>query len=294
MSLRFSPLEIREKLIKARFGDEAKANVNTEGMNAVKIMTVHAAKGLEFPMVFLPSLDEDNAPKGKSIVIDEEDGRIVMAYEEDPDKRKKREPFVRRKEKEREEEKRLFYVAVTRAQDFLCMLSAREKDKKVSGRLAYLVDSFGISKDSIVNPDNGVLKVMNESQIDEIYSDRRPSCITRQSSEESFFSEPVYTEPLAYEPSIKWRDVTEEIDIEAKHGEGWVLLGKVFHKLFEELSKDIIEMDAVDKRAFTLLRYEIYNKQELEKIIEIIKGDFEKLLQSGHLRDIISPLKIPM
>jgi len=90
----FSALEIREKLIKARFGDEAKANVNTEGMNAVKVMTVHAAKGLQFPMVFLPSLDEDNSPRGKSIVIDEEEGRIVMAYEEDPGGRKKRDFFT--------------------------------------------------------------------------------------------------------------------------------------------------------------------------------------------------------
>ena len=287
----FSALEIREKLIKARFGDEAKANVNTEGMNAVKIMTVHAAKGLEFPMVFLPSLDEDNSPRGKSIVVDEEDGRIVMAYEEDPDKRKKREPFVRRKEKEREEEKRLFYVAVTRAQDFLCMLGAWKKDDKISGRLAYLVDSFGISKDCSISPDNDVLKVMDESQIDRIYSDRHPSCITCQASEESFFSEPVYTEPLSYEPSVKWRDVTEEIDIKAKHGEGWVLLGKVFHKLFEELSKNSIEVDAVKKRAFALLRYEMYSKHEMERMMEIINADFEKLSLSGHLRDIISPLK---
>jgi ATP-dependent helicase/nuclease subunit A len=287
----FSALEIREKLIKARFGDEAKANVNTEGMNAVKIMTVHAAKGLEFPMVFLPSLDEDNSPRGKSVVIDEEDGRIVMAYEEDYDKRKKRKPFVRRKEKEKEEEKRLFYVAVTRAQDFLCMLGVWKKDDKVSGRLAYLADSFGTSNDYIINPDNGVLKAMNESQIDEIYSNRHPSCITRQASEESFFSEPVYTEPLSYEPSLKWRDVTEEIDIKAKHGEGWVLLGKIFHKLFEELSKNIIEVVAVEKRAFTLLRYEMYSKQEIQRMVEIIKGDFEKLSLSGHLRDIISPLK---
>src|SRR3989339_1436452 len=44
----FSGLEIREKLIKARDGDEPKANINTEGMNAVKIMTIHAAKGLQF------------------------------------------------------------------------------------------------------------------------------------------------------------------------------------------------------------------------------------------------------
>ena len=287
----FSALEIREKLIKARFGDEAKANVNTEGMNAVKIMTVHAAKGLEFPMVFLPSLDEDNSPRGKSIVVDEEDGRIVMAYEEDPDKRKKREPFVRRKEKEREEEKRLFYVAVTRAQDFLCMLGAWKKDDKISGRLAYLVDAFGISRDGVISPDNTVLNVMDESQIDRIYSDRHPSCITRQASEESFFSEPVYTEPLSYEPSVKWRDVTEEIDIKAKHGEGWVLLGKVFHKLFEELSKNSIEVDAVKKRAFALLRYEMYSKHEMEKMMEIINADFEKLSLSGHLREIISPLE---
>ena len=287
----FSALEIREKLIKARFGDEAKANVNTEGMNAVKVMTVHAAKGLQFPMVFLPSLDEDNSPRGKSIVIDEEEGRIVMAYEEDPGGRKKREPFVRRMEKEKEEEKRLFYVAVTRAQDFLCMLGAWQKDKKISGRLAYLVDSFEILKDGIINPDNDVLKVMNESQIDTIYSNRHPSLVTRQAPEDTFLSEPIYTEPLSYEPSLKWKDVTGEIDIKAKHGEGWVLLGKVFHKLFEEISKNIIETDEVDKRASTLLRYEIYNKHELEKMIEIIKGDFEKLSLSGHLRDIIAPLK---
>ena len=287
----FSALEIREKLIKARFGDEAKANVNTEGMNAVKIMTVHAAKGLEFPMVFLPSLDEDNSPRGKSIVIDEEGGRTVMAYEEDPAARKKREPFVRRREKEKEEEKRLFYVAVTRAQDFLCMLGARNRDEKISGRLAYLVDSFGISNDGILNPDNGVLKVMNEFQIDEIYSERHPSLITRQIPEETFLSEPVYTEPLSYQPLLQWQNVTKEIDIKAKHGEGWVLLGKVFHKLFEEISRGIIGTDAVVKRASALLRHEIFDKDELEKMTEIIRADFEKLSLSGHLKDIVFPLK---
>src|SRR4030043_253197 len=85
----FSSLDIREKLIKARLGEEAKANINTEGMNAVKIMTVHAAKGLQFPMVFLPSLDEDNVPRSSSIVIEEERERISLAYEEDSTKRKK-------------------------------------------------------------------------------------------------------------------------------------------------------------------------------------------------------------
>ncbi|MCC6347772.1 MAG: UvrD-helicase domain-containing protein, partial [Nitrospirales bacterium] len=52
-------LELREKLIRAsEKADEPKANVSTEGMDAVRIMTTHAAKGLQFPMVFLPCLDE--------------------------------------------------------------------------------------------------------------------------------------------------------------------------------------------------------------------------------------------
>jgi ATP-dependent helicase/nuclease subunit A len=285
----FSALEIREKLIKARWGDEAKANINTEGMNAVRLMTVHAAKGLQFPMVFLPSLDEDNAPKSKSIVIDEEGGKIVMAYEEDSAKRKKREPFLKRKEKEIEEEKRLFYVAVTRAQDFLCMLGAWEKKEKASGRLAYLIDTLGVIKDGKINPEVNVLEIMNESRIDEIYSGCHPSLIRHQKPLEPFMSEPIYTEPISYEPSFKWRNVTEEIDIKVKHGEDWVLLGKVFHKLFEELSKGLIGIGDIDKRASILLRAEVYRKEQLEKMIKLIKGDFEKLSISGYLKDVISP-----
>ncbi|MDI6890775.1 MAG: UvrD-helicase domain-containing protein [Thermodesulfovibrionales bacterium] len=278
----FSTLDIREKLIKARQGDEAKANINTEGMNAVKIMTIHAAKGLQFPMVFLPSLDEDNSPRTKSIVIDEEGGRISIAYEEDPAKRKKMESFLKRKEKELEEEKRLFYVAVTRAQDFLCMLGAWKKEKKVSGRLAYIID---------ILEHLSSLKIMNESQIDEIYLTRHSSLSTHQLPSEPFMSEPIYTEPISYEPPFKWRDITEEIDIRVRHGEEWVLLGKVFHKLFEELSKGHIGIDDIEKRALILLRAEIYNKKEVERMTEIIKRDFERLSVSGYLKDIVFPLR---
>jgi len=290
-SQRFSALDIREKLIKARLGDEAKANINTEGMNAVKIMTVHAAKGLEFPIVFLPSLDEDNTPRGKSIVIDEEDGRIVMAYEEDYDRRKKREPFLKRKEKEIEEEKRLFYVAVTRAQDFLCMIGAWKQDEKASGRLTYIMDTFGISKDGKMNSEVDVLEIMNESQVDEIYASRHSSVITQQLPSEPFMSEPIYTEPIPYEPSFKWRNVTEEIDIRVRHGEDWVLFGKVFHKLFEEISKGLIGIDDIEKRTLILLRFEVYKKEELERMIDIIRGDFEKLSVSGYLNDIVFPFR---
>ncbi|MBM4128794.1 MAG: hypothetical protein FJ243_01600, partial [Nitrospira sp.] len=282
----FSGLSIREKLISSPHSMEPKANVNTEGMNAVKIMTIHGAKGLEFPLVFLPSLDEDNSPRTNSVVIDEEGGRISMASEDDSQKRKKIELFQRRREKEMEEEKRLFYVAVTRAQDFLCMLGALRKNPK--GRIASLINNLEILKDGKINTGLDILNVMDESRVDELYTTCAPH-ITYHATTEPFMSEPEYTEPISYEPELKWQDVTEGVDIKVKHGEDWVLLGKIFHSLFEELSKGIIGIGEIDKRSHILLKSEVFSTQDIERLMGIIKEDFERLAQSGYLKDIVFP-----
>ena len=63
------------------------ADDNKENADAVKLMTIHAAKGLEFPVVFLGGLEETLFPSAMSINTREE----------------------------LEEERRLFYVAITRA-----------------------------------------------------------------------------------------------------------------------------------------------------------------------------------
>jgi DNA helicase-2/ATP-dependent DNA helicase PcrA len=75
-----------------------------ENADAVTLMTIHSAKGLEFPVVFLPGLEENVFPSRQSV--------------ENPD--------------ELEEERRLAYVAVTRAQEKLYMTYA--KDRLLYGR----------------------------------------------------------------------------------------------------------------------------------------------------------------
>ncbi|MCX5718281.1 MAG: UvrD-helicase domain-containing protein [Nitrospirae bacterium] len=284
----FSGLEIREKLIKARDGDEPKANINTEGMDAVKIMTIHAAKGLQFPMVFLPSLDEADTPRSSSIVIDEEGSRISIAYEEDSAKRKNIAEFARRKEKELEEGKRLFYVAVTRARDFLCMLGTLNKEKSPVGRLAYLTENFDILKDGKINSRAAFFEILTEAGIEKLYSASPPSRAVLH-AQRLTAQEAVFTEPLPFTPDVKWRDVTEDLDIRITHGEEWVIVGRIFHRLFEELSRGILMPEGVNGRTLSLLKNEFLSDEDIQKLSVIVLTDFQSLKVNGYLNNIILP-----
>ena len=73
-----------------------------ENNDVVKLMTIHAAKGLEFPVVFVGGLEETLFPNAMSINTREE----------------------------LEEERRLFYVAMTRAKDFLKICYVKIKNGK--------------------------------------------------------------------------------------------------------------------------------------------------------------------
>lgn len=78
------------------------------GIEAVQVMTVHQAKGLEWPIVFLPCLISRRFPSSK--VGSKQDWFVP------------REMFdVARYEGDEEDERRLFYVAITRTRDILVL-----------------------------------------------------------------------------------------------------------------------------------------------------------------------------
>jgi DNA helicase-2/ATP-dependent DNA helicase PcrA len=83
--------------------------------DAVKVMTVHQAKGLEFPIVFVPSLIERRFPSART-------GERQLWYLPD-------DLFSRaRYEGLREDELRLLYVALTRAKELLVVSYFRRYD----------------------------------------------------------------------------------------------------------------------------------------------------------------------
>ena len=94
-------------------GDDANAAIDAS--DAVSLMTVHAAKGLEFPVVFVVNLSRGTANRRPPIRIatsgQDEASVAVGDFQSSGDEDQA--------SREREETKRLLYVAVTRARDRL-------------------------------------------------------------------------------------------------------------------------------------------------------------------------------
>jgi DNA helicase-2/ATP-dependent DNA helicase PcrA len=88
--------------------------------DAVEILTVHQSKGLEWPVVFLPSLVEGRFPSRKA--GNEQDWLLPAAAFP--------EAVRRRYEGSETEERRLFYVAMTRARDHLYLSGFERKTNR--------------------------------------------------------------------------------------------------------------------------------------------------------------------
>jgi ATP-dependent helicase/nuclease subunit A len=106
--------------------------------NAVRVMTIHEAKGLEFDTVILPQLgkwpaaDDDELVVWNKVFNDDGSSRIEVAVQ--PQKGLKDSDYTRIKEeakyKVRNEGKRLFYVACTRAKNRLFLLGSVNRNTR--------------------------------------------------------------------------------------------------------------------------------------------------------------------
>ncbi len=106
---------------------EATADMNLPGFQgSVSILTVHKAKGLEYPVVFLPGMNQAarSLTIGPEALISEADGtkRIAIKDATNPVYGDMWKGDSSEQEELKREQQRLLYVAMTRARDHLVML----------------------------------------------------------------------------------------------------------------------------------------------------------------------------
>lgn len=124
-----------------------------EGSNAIRIMTIHKSKGLEFPVVIMPFAEEDFSRKNRNkLWIDFQDDEIdlpkafvnskneVKTYSE-----KANEIFEQKAQEELLDTINVLYVALTRAEEQLYVISnklTKSNGDFVTNNLAYYFIEF--------------------------------------------------------------------------------------------------------------------------------------------------------
>lgn len=118
-------------------GETGALKLDFSDSDVVKIMTVHGAKGLEFKYIFLVNIVDKKFPTiSRTEKISIPDALVREAIEVSPDIHL-------------EEERRLFYVAITRAKDKLYLTGAKDyggaREKKPSG----FIKELGLVSESV-------------------------------------------------------------------------------------------------------------------------------------------------
>ena len=111
---------------------EGQAPLEAEDLDAVRVMTIHRAKGLEFPVVCVADLGKTGREDDSALRINH-DGRVGIRLAQmgggSVDSSRLGQIREESKLEGEEEERRIFYVAATRAQDHLVLSGATDLER---------------------------------------------------------------------------------------------------------------------------------------------------------------------
>ncbi len=127
---RFIDFVAERDLIQSREGE---APLEAEELQRVRLMTIHRAKGLEFPVVFVADLGKEGREENGPLQISR-DGRVGLRLASLGADAVRSETLdavkAQQNEDDEQEERRIMYVALTRAREHLVLSGATDLEKR--------------------------------------------------------------------------------------------------------------------------------------------------------------------
>ncbi|HZT93950.1 MAG TPA: UvrD-helicase domain-containing protein [Gaiellaceae bacterium] len=151
---------------------ELEAVAEEEGSDAVRLLTIHAAKGLEFKVVIVADAGRDRVPPSPDEILALPDGRFGFRVA-DPVSAKRRGAFdyeavkEARQAAERAERLRLYYVAMTRAKERLIVSGSVDlgSERETPTPIAWVLDRLDADDELAQAGDGPIELVRGEARL---------------------------------------------------------------------------------------------------------------------------------
>jgi DNA helicase-2/ATP-dependent DNA helicase PcrA len=258
------------------------------GIEAVQVMTVHQAKGLEWPIVFLPCLVSRRFPSSK--IGSKQDWFVP------------REMFdVARYEGDEEDERRLFYVAITRARDILILSNFKRMRNRVGPSIflsPIMSDVVKVDERNIIQPEK-IEKRPAEEEI-QTFSAREIitylRCPYLYRLREVWGYKPGLVAELGYGKSLHYclRCVGEAIKRGINPEEAVRnIVNKKFHLPYANPIQKVKMKGAAEKALAQFVKHHIKDMQRIEEVEARLEFPLERTTITGRLDVIIRSTKGP-
>ena len=303
--------ELVRMLNKVGLDDEEQASIESEETDAVKIMTVHKAKGLEFPIVIVGDTSWNQKASTESLLFNKDEEGICFTLNcEDDDE--SAETFLSRliaeeQDRDLEEEKRSLYVATTRASDMLVLTFSGQKGRNSQPWKDMILGNMLEINEVCVKPAPGfehlieILMAPEETMIPISTTSQNASLETRyiEPVTSETFKEYVSPTAITEVSMLDWRhdleddETGEDVDRDKSQA-----LGLIAHQIMEAVGNECKLEDVLHSGNLSMLQGQIGNGQddieEIWKYLSLLKDhplvtEMESALESRNEYKITKP-----